>query len=800
MLLPWVLGCMVTLDAPAADLGAAHAPPHPWQMRDSTPARTGQSPAAGASQGQLDWKFPIAGIVPQIAVAQDGTLYLGTVFNENPWNNEAYAYALTSTGDLRWRRKVTPYAWGASQATSGGPAVDDGGNVLIPSTNTQLLKLTGDGDSLWVHQGSSNAIIQGSPAVLPDQTIRHTIYPERLIAKDAAGNTLYTGPAFNSGATVAVGANGEMALGGLRTDKRHGSVDIQYFNADGTLRWQRTSSNGAQGTPVIGPDGVVYAPFLAKAFFPDGTAKWSTDVTTSTAALSDSGVLYFPSGGVVAVLAATGARAWTTTITGGVLGEPAIDALGNVFVTTSDGVLWSVSPTGGINWSLSVCDRFLTGPVIASGGRVVAAGIAGNQKYVFAVRYEGAMKPVLGLSVLVALAQAAAASAQLPAYHGNAQRTGASAARGPVSPVLLWSLDLQGEIISSPVVGPDGTIYLGSVIRDTRHPEHFITAVAPDGVARWQFPTGWWDTQTLSSPALGPDGKVYVGAQDGYFYALHPDGTLAWRFAASKPVQQHPVVHPDGTIYVGMNGRLYAFAPDGTVLWSAVLGTTNLPGGPSLSPDGQTIYAFGHTSTPVATLYAFNRDGTVRWQFDGFYGYYPALSPPTVAADGTVMVLSGQVVAIGPDGVERWRYDPSAAYYSSYASVAVNPAGEVVFAVDWYLAKLNADGTAQWQIEFLGGDYMDELESTLGAAPGRGREDLPRARHRQAVDAAVGEGPARVHAGRGPAVGVPARRGRVRVVAGPRSRRHPLHRQHGREAATRIGDAGAAAGRTASAR
>ena len=129
------------------------------------------------------------------------------------------------------------------------------------------------------------------------------------------------------------------------------------------------------------------------------------------------------------------------------------------------------------------------------------------------------MRPVFCLSVLFALAQAATASAQLPAYHGNAQRTGFSTARGPVSPLLRWSLDLQGEIISSPVVGPDGTIYLGSVIRDTRHPEHFITAVGPDGVVRWQFATGWWDTQTQSSPAIGPDGKIYVGAQDGYFYA-----------------------------------------------------------------------------------------------------------------------------------------------------------------------------------------------------------------------------------------------------------------------------------------
>ena len=283
---PVLLGCLLAVESPAADLGAtatAEALPHPWQMRNSTPARTGQSPAVGASQGQLDWKFPIAGTVPQMAVAQDGTIYLGTVFNENAWNNESYAYALDSSGGtLLWRRKVTPYVWGASQATSGGPAVDDAGNVLIPSTNTQLLKLTGDGDSVWVHQGSANAIIQGSPAVLPDQT--HPAH-DLSRAPDRQGrrrHTLFTGPAFNSGGTVAVAANGEMALGGAAHHEPHTSVDIQYFNADGTLRWQRTSISGAQGMPVFGPDGSVYAPFLATAFFPDGTVKWTTDVYLST--------------------------------------------------------------------------------------------------------------------------------------------------------------------------------------------------------------------------------------------------------------------------------------------------------------------------------------------------------------------------------------------------------------------------------------------------------------------------------------------------------------------------------------
>lgn len=371
-----------------AQSGMAERVPHPWQMRNATAARTGQSEAPGATLGELDWKTHIAGYVPQIAVAQDGSIYLGTVFNENPWNNESYAYALTSTGAIKWREKVRPYDWGASQGTSGGPAVDDAGSVIIPSTYTQLIKLSGDGDPMWEFQGSHQALIQGSPAVLPDQTIRHTIFPHGLVAIDPAGSQLFGGPAYNSAATVAVAPSGEMALGGLRITQPHTSVDIQYFNSDATLRWQKTSIRGQSGTPIIGPDGTIYAPFIppGTAFNPDGTVKWTSDIAATTAALSDTGFLYFPNAGVVAVNAATGVRAWTTPISGGVLQEPAIDALGNIFVTTQDGKVWSLSPTGAINWSLQVCDKFLTGPVIAGGGRVVAAGMTGNQKYVFAIR------------------------------------------------------------------------------------------------------------------------------------------------------------------------------------------------------------------------------------------------------------------------------------------------------------------------------------------------------------------------------------------------------------------------------
>ena len=42
----------------------------------------------------------------------------------------------------------------------------------------------------------------------------------------------------------------------------------------------------------------------------------------------------------------------------------------------------------------------------------------------------------------------------------------------------------------------------------------------------WAFKTG---RGIFSTPVLGADGTVYVGSGDTYFYAIAPDGRLRWR-------------------------------------------------------------------------------------------------------------------------------------------------------------------------------------------------------------------------------------------------------------------------------
>jgi hypothetical protein len=47
-----------------------------------------------------------------------------------------------------------------------------------------------------------------------------------------------------------------------------------------------------------------------------------------------------------------------------------------------------------------------------------------------------------------------------------------------------------------------------------------LYAVNPDGTQKWAFTTGG---PINSSPALGPDGTVYVGSDDGKLYAVYSD-------------------------------------------------------------------------------------------------------------------------------------------------------------------------------------------------------------------------------------------------------------------------------------
>ena len=66
-----------------------------------------------------------------------------------------------------------------------------------------------------------------------------------------------------------------------------------------------------------------------------------------------------------------------------------------------------------------------------------------------------------------------------------------------------------------------------------------------------------------SSPAIGFDGTVYVGSYKGSLYAINRSGVKLWAFETGREVQPSPAIGSDGTVYVGsVDKKVYAIKTD----------------------------------------------------------------------------------------------------------------------------------------------------------------------------------------------------------------------------------------------
>jgi serine/threonine protein kinase len=121
------------------------------------------------------------------------------------------------------------------------------------------------------------------------------------------------------------------------------------------------------------------------------------------------------------------------------------------------------------------------------------------------------------------------------------------------SGVKLWEFETGDGVFSSPAIGSDGTVYVGSGYADTS----LYAINGKSGVKLWEFETG---DDVYSSPAIGSDGTVYVGSNDNMLYAINgKSGVKLWAFKTGGAVRSSPAIGSDGTVYVGsFDGKLYA--------------------------------------------------------------------------------------------------------------------------------------------------------------------------------------------------------------------------------------------------
>ena len=150
-----------------------------------------------------------------------------------------------------------------------------------------------------------------------------------------------------------------------------------------------------------------------------------------------------------------------------------------------------------------------------------------------------------------------------PIYRADRGLSGIAQTTLEESLELLWTVEAEGAITSSPVVW-DGRVYFGS-------DDKFLYCVdTATGEVLWKGET----EDMIEASPLVVDGAVYIGSSDFYFYAFDAvTGERRWRTETDDQIlgSANYLRTEEGLrILVGSyDSRLYSFdATDGKVLWS----------------------------------------------------------------------------------------------------------------------------------------------------------------------------------------------------------------------------------------
>ncbi|HAV78426.1 MAG TPA: hypothetical protein DCX53_13845 [Anaerolineae bacterium] len=127
----------------------------------------------------------------------------------------------------------------------------------------------------------------------------------------------------------------------------------------------------------------------------------------------------------------------------------------------------------------------------------------------------------------------------------------------------VWSVDVEGAIPGSPVIGSDGMLYVGSLASrlerfDPQTGAHTSVLDAEDWI---------WGTPTLDGDDL------FFGDLKGNFYSFNTsNGQLNWSTQPDGAITAGSLLQNEHLLLATESGNLYAISKDGSVLWFEEVG------------------------------------------------------------------------------------------------------------------------------------------------------------------------------------------------------------------------------------
>lgn len=163
----------------------------------------------------------------------------------------------------------------------------------------------------------------------------------------------------------------------------------------------------------------------------------------------------------------------------------------------------------------------------------------------------------------------------------------------------------------------------------------------------------------FSSPAIGSDGTIFIGSQDDRLYAIRRVGTIRFKMDLGQDIDCSPAIDDDGTVFVGTDGGsvVAVDVESARVKWTKEVGG-HVRGGVTVTRSHDVIAGVYGPSPRVVCLRG--SDGSELWSFAvpgtgakefGVHG------SPVEDADGNLYfgAQDDAVYSLTPTGQLRWK-------------------------------------------------------------------------------------------------------------------------------------------------
>jgi outer membrane protein assembly factor BamB len=601
-----------------------------WWMDDRNAQRDSCSVAVGPAYPDISWTLPMGCTSTPIYDA-NGMIY---IFARG--SSELWLTTVNPAGQLLLNKPVAA----APEGTNCAAALGDDGTVYCAFPD-KLYACTPDGALLWDYP--LDGVYTLGLAVASDGTLHADV-----LAADSAGQHYAVYP-------------------------------------DGTLRWEYAQQGASPSSAAaIAQDGAVYCPTNQGliSFSREGSVNWTYGFDTpycSTPCVTSSGTVYVNdfSNNELCAIQSDGTLAWSTAISGGPAGAPALGPSGEIQVWDQSGGLNSFSPAGVVLWRHQLntgwdnlyhplaIDRagttiFLGGDALLTAVNSQGATNWWHETYAFHTsklcigedgtiyfhdynnlyaigpggsvethQASGYVKDVVGKGIAGVCVAITGRECVITDETGYWSRDGLADGAYAVAPILS-GFSFTPELATVEIAGQDESV------------ADFISGPA---AAIWPM-SGNNGQHTRRSSAVGPSMP-----------------TLDWSASLNGSIYSEPMIAHDGSVVVCGSPNLRCYSAAGNELWTKSNAEFSSSQAPAIGHD-QKVYARG------SALYAYTSSGSLVWS------QLPAGNAPAIAADGGILQVSEGIRKLAPDGNLVWLASP-ADWRSSTTTPAIAPDGTI---------------------------------------------------------------------------------------------------------------------------